>query len=471
MLKFRYLLIWAVIGFLSMAILSFVVEDYLLKLEAMQVRNYTEVAADCALQTGQGIDDFFAEAVQTSTLNIINNDGTTRTGVVAGSWYNTSALKGLRIKYDNGYDTYAESDLLKWYMGKSHANVAVGLTNNLLDRQKAFNYLYNASSGSEDAAEFYKFATSKACLRSYIQLPVVSNDEITWIRVPRIALIGASCLWSSADDMGECLKNNGLSSVYNNLPSTSDGRKKMWKALKDNNYINTVKTSTAFGSYLLTPAKVGVTYIPRRLVEAIYQNNIDLLLRARQNGDLQSYSGFVDDTWAYDRNEVYNNQNNMESYNDIVNNGMIAVNKTTSTITKIEYKNIDVFNSHNNKLIEAVFGGMYYRSGSEFVNNKEHLSKASAELLKDKAPVTLMTYSGGNWTPTKATSKYEVIAKVTFSADVILSHKTAVFTNWGTKYDKSSKNINDIVIKNGVETNKISRSNKYIYTRFYDINA
>ena len=57
------------------------------------------------------------------------------------------------------------------------------------------------------------------------------------------------------------------------------------------------------------------------------------------------------------------------------------------------------------------------------------------------------------------------------SADVILSHKTAVFTNWGTKYDKSSKNINDIVIKNGVETNKISRSNKYIYTRFYDINA
>ena len=115
MLKFRYLLIWAVIGFLSMAILSFVVEDYLLKFEAMQVRNYTEVAADCALQTGQGIDDFFAEAVQTSTLNIINNDGTTRTGVVAGSWYNTSALKGLRIKYDNGYDTYAESELNQTY--------------------------------------------------------------------------------------------------------------------------------------------------------------------------------------------------------------------------------------------------------------------------------------------------------------------------------------------------------------------
>lgn len=471
MLKFRYLLIWAVIGFLSMAILSFVVEDYLLKLEAMQVRSYTEVAADCALQTGQGIDDFFAEPVMSTKVIQINNDGTTRTGVVAGSWYNTGAIKGLRVKYDNGYDTYAESDLLSWYIGKYHANASLGVVNNKLDRQEAFKYLYDMSSGSEDSGEFYDFATSSACLRSFTQLPVVNGGAVTWVKVPKIALIGANCLWSSADDLGECLMNNDLVSTYDGMPSTAEGKALMWKALKDNNYLNSLKSSSAFGNYYLTPSKVGITYIPRRLVEAIYQNNLDLLLRARQNGDIQSYSGFVDDTWAYDRDEVYNNQSNMTSFNDVVNNGMIAINKNTSTITKIEYKNVDVFNSSNNKLIEAVFGGMYFRNGIEFINNSEYLSKASAELLKDKAPATLMTYSGGNWTPTKATSKYEVIAKVTFSADVILSHKTAVFTNWGTKYDTSSKNVNDIVISNGVETNKISRSNKYIYTRFYDINA
>ena len=101
---------------------------------------------------------------------------------------------------------------------------------------------------------------------------------------------------------------------------------------------------------------------------------------------------------------------------------------------------------------------------------------ASAEKLKMRSTAVEMQLTGGEWTAVphtsnKITSKYEIVAKVSFSTDVILSHKTAVFTNWGTTYDKSSDNVNDITVRNGIKTNKISRNNKYIYTRFYDVNA
>lgn len=470
MLKFRYLLIWAVVGFFSMAVLSFVIENYILKLEAMQVRSYTELAADCALQTGQGIDDFFAEPVSSDKIALINNDGKRTTGIIAGSWYNTGAIKGLRIKYDNGYDTFEEDDLLSWYMGKTHS----GSTQS--DRVRAFKYLYDASSGSETSREFYNFATSKVCLRVYTQLPYVIESgtnagQLEWVKVPKIALIGAKCIWvDEADFKSNLLSVSELSSIYGTLDN--DKIHKMWRAIYTNNYYNITKTSgflASGDSYLLSPSKVGVSYIPRELVEKIYQNNLDLLLRARKNGDLQDYSGFVKDTWAYDNDSIYQHQEDKESYNDIVNNGILAISKNTSTITNIEYRCIDVFDGRNNALIESIYGGVYVYAGH--FSTVDGVYKVTANTLRMLHPATLMTESGGVWTPTAANSKYEVVAKVTFSTDVILSHKTAVFTNWGTTYDKSSDNINDIEIKNGIETNKATRNKKYIYTRFYDINA
>lgn len=475
MVKFRYLLIWVVIGFFSMAILSFILENYTLKLEAMQIRSYTETAADCALQTGQGIDDFFSEPTQTSLMSEINSD-MNRGSNAFNSWYISGNIKGLRIKYDAGNDTYDESDLLNWYVNVSHSSGPVSGTytsNAAKDRAKAFQYLYNAHYGSETAQEFYAFATSNVCLRSYTQLPYAVSDtsdpengQIIWVKVPRIALIGTNCLWNDINDFKENMSSTGLSSIYD---LTDIGIKRMWKALVSNNYNSTVKGGI-FGQYFLTPSKVGISYIPRDLVEKIYQNNLDLLLRARKNGDLQNYSGLVDDTWNYADDKIYNNQASVENFNNIINNGVIAINKNTSTITSIEYKNIDIFNDNNDPLIADIFSGIH-KVNNIIYTNYSGIEIASAKLFRERKTANEMKLSGGIWGPVRATNKYEVVAKITFSTDAIVSHKTAVFTNWGTKYDKSSENINDIEIRNGIDTNTVSRNKKYKYTRFYDINA
>ena len=496
MVKFRYLLIWAVVGFFSMAVLSFVMENYILKLEAMQVRSYTETAADCALQTGQGIDDFFAEPVVNTTITNINNDTNRNThGIVIGSWYKNSNVKGLRIKYDDGHDNYSESDLLRWYINESHTNsnslaqnvygYNIEAGKSMYDRYKAFSYLYNVDSGSETSQEFYNFATSAACINSTTQLPyaipvTATSDplrgQIIWIKVPRIALIGAKCLWNNESEFKVTMQSVGNTTIYGEDGLSDLNVHRMWKAITTNKYYDIIKgkgdtsaLASVFGSYVLTPSKVGVSYIPRELIEKLYQNNLDLLLRARYQGEIQDYSGLVNDTWAYQDDSIDIHKSNAEAFNDIVNNGMIAISKETSTITNIEYKCIDVFNDSNNALIGAVYGGVYVYAGH--FSTSDGIFKAAASKLKMLRPNTLMKKSGDFWTPTKSDSKYEVVAKITFSTDVILSHKTAVFTNWGTKYDKSNKNVNDIEIKNGIDTNTATRNKKYIYTRFYDINA
>lgn len=483
MLKFRYLLIWVVVGFFSIAMFSFILENYMLKMEAMQVRSYTETAADCALQTGQGIDDFFAEPWLPSNLLDINNDGsrTIKDGTLQiGNWYNTPVLSGLRIVYakNQSDDTYTESDLLLWFAHNIHSTSGSNSTfasDSSRDRYRAFEYLYDQSSGSVTAQEFYNFATSETCLRVYTQLPVVYNGVVEWVKVPRIALMGAKIFWGSEEEFLSFMEMKpDVQSIYG---STSEQRKKIWKALVDNKYFNIIRSSNAFGQYYLTPSKVGVSYIPRELVEKLYQNNLDLLLRARHNGDLSDYMGFVDDTWHYANDNVYVKQSNLAGTNNIINNGMITISKDTSTITNIEYRCVNIYDTSNNNLIRELYGGIHIvgASGAVYIPTGG-IDVASAEKLKMRSTAVEMQLTGGEWTAiphtsNKITSKYEIVAKVSFSTDVILSHKTAVFTNWGTTYDKSSDNVNDITVRNGIKTNKISRNNKYIYTRFYDVNA
>ena len=483
MLKFRYLLIWVVVGFFSIAIFSFILENYMLKMEAMQVRSYTETAADCALQSGQGIDDFFAKPMLPGNLLAVNNDGsrTTENEILQiGSWYNSPVLSGLRIKYvDSEYaDLYTESDLLIWFTKKVHSTSGSDATfasDSSRDRYRAFTYLYDQSSGSVTAQEFYNFATSETCLRSYTQLPVVSGGTIEWVKVPRITLMGARLFWTSEEEFLSFMEMKPeIHSIYG---ATTNAHKKIWKALVDNKYYNLIRSSNAFGQYYLTPSKVGVSYIPRELVEKLYQNNLDLLLRARHNGELSNYRGFVDDTWHYANDNIYVKQNSLASSNDIINNGMITISKNTSTITNIEYRCIDIYNESNNKLIQELYGGIHTvgASGWVYVSTGD-IDVASAEKLKKRSTAVEMQLIGGEWTPVGhsnagVTSKYEVVAKVSFSTDVMLSHKTAVFTNWGTTYDKVSNNVNDITVRNGISSNTVSRNKKYIYTRFYDVNA
>ena len=72
----------------------------------------------------------------------------------------------------------------------------------------------------------------------------------------------------------------------------------------------------------------------------------------------------------------------------------------------------------------------------------------------------------------RESNNFIVVAKVTFSTDVILNHKTAVFTNWNVRFDNGvAHNYNDIIQTTGSDTNQSTRSKKYTYTRYYAVTA
>lgn len=485
MTRVRYLLLWVILAFVTAFFVAWGIERSALEMEAMQVQTLTELAADSALQAGQGIDDFFSDANE--QLAYIWGDDKIN-GRTLGT-YNSNLL----IMYTNSAsDTkYSEGTLFTWFF--QHEKTATtydGTTYSLgsaADKTEAFRYLYDGTGRGTTgsyytppsivAQQFKKFALSYQGLQATTQIPYFmtnssGEDELIYVEVPRIALIGAKCIWNS--------KSSYQSSISEVLGFSvgSTNYNYGWEALEQNNYLVGQRKSVFYSSktngvYFLTPSKVGVTYIPISLVENIYQNNLDLIMRYKYNDDeqLDIHSTMLRNAYEYQSTQVENNVSNYElTYNNgecgIVNNGLFTVNKDTSTITNVEYKVIDIFNGVNDDLIEQVYGGYVEYNSAGVVSSTGIMT---ADKLEGRS--TAMKYStSGALTP--ETQHYIVVAKVTFTTDVILNHKTAVFTKWKTDYDRYEyTNLNDIVQTTGTNTNTSTNSRKYTYTRYYAVTA
>ena len=500
MTRVRYLLLWVIVSFLLIFALSWVIEGFILETEAMQVQTLTELAADSALQAGQGIDDFFVDTNDSG--NWEKPDGVLGTGGINDRDVDLNeVIRSFSVKYTeySSDSEYKESDLFKWYFNHAHASNKTNGTDptvliygSTIDRRYAFKRLYDGTgygtaegwsdhSVTEAAKQFREFALSPQCLRSCTQIPYFDTDgTLYWVTVPKIALIGSRCIWMSEADykadtnvLDAIAWNCGGSNTQETEYSVANG----WAALRQNNYRYGLK-SGAFGSYFLTPSKVGITYINRELVQAIYQNNIDLIMRYKYNNDknLYDHAFVLRNSYLVQSPEVDSNITEYEYNNDnkIVNNGLFTVNKDKSTITNIEYKSLDVYDEYNNALIKQIYGGSI-----EFVDANQPYSEdnirsievMTANRMKDKYKLRHITYNQPE-NVTNASKNNIVVAKVTFTSDVILNHKTATFTTWCTKYDKDRpKNYNDIVQTTGTDTNKSTDSNKYTYTRYYVVTA
>lgn len=465
MTRVRYLLIWCIAAFMVMFFVSWEIERQAIESEATQVKTLTELAADSALQAGLGIDDLLSEySTSLSWYDWTDGSGT-----------NLNALRGkpLTVMYHrNRSDTHytEDKDLFQWYMDRESVT-----------RADAFAYLYDGTGKgigdggtripSEQAKEFMAFA--KKSVNSYTYIPYFKSDasgvsSLIWVKVPRIALIGARCIWTNQSDYNASLYSAGWSSMSNDV-------KYGWDALSANGYLYARKggVSSAFGSYYLTPTKVGVSYINRDLVEKLYQNNLDLIMRYKYNDtDLREGNGMPESPYIPQTDTVEHNMAEIED--DLITNGLFSVSKDTSTITNIEYKIVDVYDSANNDLIEQLYGGYVdYRQagggGNVLTGSIDDIGIMTAQKLLERGTLTIPNADG---TYSMASESNLVVAKVTFSTDVLLNYKTGVFTVWRTKYDgDSGTNYNDLIQTTGIATNRISDSLKYAYTRYWAVTA
>ena len=464
MTRVRYLLIWVIVVFVIMFFVSWGIEGTILEMEAHQVQSMTELAADTSLQAGQGIDDFFTQLDVTlgdMAIQNINDE--------ARDKFN---LNIVYHKYSSDMQ-FRRDDLFTWYFDR-----ASSLMSAEDKRAYAFSQLYDATGKgtvegrtydvSDEALEFQKFVKRGVGAMPLTQIPYTYTESgvmhTVWVTVPKIALIGAKCIWENESQFEgtaiTSLLRNGLSGEQDKLRAYG------WKALAQNGYLYG-KKSGVFGTYYLTPSKVGVTYIDKNLVEKIYQNNLDLIMRYKYNesGSVRDHSGLQEGNYVYQSDTVNHRVNNynLTHSGSIINNGLFSLNKSTSTITAVSCRAIDIYSSANDTLIGHLYGGYREMTPSGVWKANKLMT---ADELKKRYQVLRFQNDG---TQIKAGRNYVIAYKVTFTSDIILNYKTATLTTWSTTYDEDG--MNDIVQTTGSDNDDAPESKKYTYTTYFTVTA
>ena len=465
MLKAKFALIWVCFFLTIMFLVSWVLEVAIIKEEANTVNNMVVLASEMALQGGQGIDDFFGVSTMSDKIQAVNGSA-----VTAGS--NPLAIRYQENKTDSDYTT--EANVVKWYL-KTKTNRVVTSTY----REMGMSEFYY------DNDDFKAFRTpSSVCTTKipHILAETITSGSLTiekgsviWITVPRIALMGRTKLYSNEEDYKSDLywvNANTATDIY-----SSRDIQYGWEALQEQDYKNYLH-STVWGttSYMLTPSKLGLSYVNRGLVEALYQNNLDLLMRSNMS-DITKGNGIARNQYALrspDVQTAVDNINN-ETAIDAINNGRITLFKNTSTIMKIEYQALDILNPENNALIESIYGAMVDYDDMLDMYSAPYI--ANADAFYNRSPKTL-NYRGN---VVNEVNHWIIVAKVTFSADVLYTYKTGIFTTWRTENYHGNANFNDIDIDMGdgsqykqqLADGVLHRTDnaKYEYTCYYKVTA
>lgn len=466
MFKPRYALIWVCVSLFVMYCISWVLEGAVLREEARTVQNLTVLASDMALQAGQGIDDFFATEDMPANVVSINHRANMKD-------VNTMSIYVQERKGDGSYTEY--DNLLTWYLKRKGQTIAENTTLHMV-KEKAFTYLYGQvlEHTSINSPEFKAFA-DKSCYCT-TTIPYIYEDggvQVTrWVTVPRVALIGCRRIWKNESEYRDTLLQTNATSETDIYSENSIVLG--WGALMQNKYDVGVKDSV-FGQYYLTPSKLGLSYINRDLVETLYQNNLDLLMRANLD-NVSDGDGFAESHFNIRSDAIKTGMQTAEgaidAEADIINNGVLTIRKSSSTISKIEYMVLDVFDANNNDMIEQIYGAAVdYDSVSDTFSTPYIMT---AQKLKAKSTVMTPAFRG---TLIKPTHYYITVAKVTFTLDAVLQYKTGVFTTWRTENYDGGINFNDLVRKNESQSleqmsvDKVSDSPKYKYTRYYVVTS
>lgn len=447
MLKPRYLLIWVVISFILLFCACWGIEMASIPSEASQLDTIINIASDMALQGGQGIDDFF---VSTNTLDDSSSSGSIVDYEVGTAnplqiWVQDSINDSSYTCYNNIFKVYKPT--------KSIFHTGVTLEES---KGSVFDVLYN----TDNLREF-----AKNTIKVTIDIPYIDGDTIIWVTVPKIALMGSEMVFEDEDNYKSLI--SGLSDIYDTY-SVAYG----WKALEQNSYTVTEKTGYN-GVYYLTPSKLGISYVNKDLVEFLYQNNIDLLMRAKFStgdggDDIRVGNGLVDYQFVPQSDVVVSNienvNNSVTGGADVVNNGTFAICKSESNVSKVEYMTIDLYDSQYDDIIEQLYGAGVDKIetvGSSYFSTPYVMT---AEKLKGKSTATDIN---GN----KLEHSYVTVAKVTFTADVIVPYKTGTFIVWRSVYDDSANNYDELVHKIEGRDSGMTESTKYEYTRYYCVTA
>jgi hypothetical protein len=415
-----------IINYLILTVLCAFSELFFVADVAKDVQTMVRTAADMALEQAQATDDFF-----------IKDYG-----------YNTDGANGYTIKMaKNG--TFEDVPM---YQGLYGINTSIQG-----NKEVVFNKLYNTS-------DFKAKAKSFSSIKSSLAYYNTSRNGLLWYKFPKITQVGLDVTGTDAS-----LRTATTASGGSVSSSVSEGIIALYNfnEAKRQGYDYTTGSSV---DYFITPISLGITYVNSDLVNQLFLNNMDLLMRAKyqkSGTSLNTEAGgkgiLKGSTWVDCITDT-----SLNSYNPINNGKFTLVRGTTKDnnngfITyngiepKIEYKVIDMYDSANDDILVMLFGANKVADdGKRFSTKAEYLKYLDKDLV-DLA------------TGVSPTTKYISVAKITFYADVLIPYQTIPIRDFRGNIDSSTGNYLDITHKGTSGVVGFSGNDCYSYTRYFAV--
>lgn len=393
---------------------------------AQEVQTLVRTASDMALEQAQATDDFF----------------------VLGSSYNTDSANGYNILMERNGDF----EKVSMYEG------IYGVDTNVVgNKEVVFNKLY-------DTSDFKSVANTFGNIRSSVAYYNSARTGINWYKLPKIAQVGLNVTgWGSNITNVQSSSGAGVdTSVFNGIINLYGFNTALRKGYD--------YTTGSVVDYFMTPISLGVTYVNPDLLNQLFLNNMDLLMRAKYfkggmklNTEKGGNGILKGETWADTITDtsldVYNPINNgkftlVRGTTKVDNNGFKAFNGIEP---KIDYKVIDMYDASNDDLLIMLFGANKTTDdGRTFPTKAEYLEYLDMNTLD---PATGSPY----------TKKLISVAKVTFYADVIVPYTSLPIRDFRGNIDGSDKNFLDVQHTGTSGIRGFSGNDCYSYTRYFAV--
>ncbi len=416
MLKAKNIVIIFILNYLLILLACSFLEIIFISNHAQTAQLLMRTAADMALEQVQATDDFFV----TGGGYLLENQGSYKLNVCTGT-------------------RFEQVDLFPSF---------TGLTNSVSDIGNIYTKLYGGG-------KMKKFIEDSSILNlrfitGYTQPPLGIDSDTNilvtnWYHVPKIYQMGKDIL--GVDD-GSIL-NNFLSlgiPIYNSGSKQADVDAIMSMYELNN---ATKKAYDSLGNeinYYYTPISLGITYINEDLLQALFINNIDLLMRSKytQNSSYDLSSAECGNgIWCGSFYKELVDTDSLSAWNPINNGAFTFLRGTQVSGTsqgamffegtvkpKIEYIVLDMYNNSdlNNEMLQQVLGPRFTNSSDSDVDARYKGQTLTGGLLKDIDKESIeyletIIYGAPN-SSSPLNHKPIVIAKVTFYADFIIPYST-----------------------------------------------
>ncbi len=400
-----------------MAFLSVVLELRSIATKAAEIDTIMTTAADMALEQIQTVDEFMAKG---------------------GDSPYTIAMPA------SSGSGFVDTDIFEGVYGLS-------------DRDAIFNKLYN----TDQLREVARISGAMRRPLRYYAGSVV-NQNLAWYYVPRLAYMGLD-LFPSGSPSGIAVRTIKTAAKGGSVVPSWVGEGGIapdYEGIFQTYGFNTSLKTSGNEEYYNTPVNLGVTYLNEDFLGTIFMNNVDLMMRRKYSANLNSEEGGNGVLKGVTYSDKVTGE--LSAYNAI-NNGSFTVLRGAKSPTgmnvdafkgitpEVDYKVIDMYDSSNDSMLTRLFG----------TNKGAFASKA--EYLRDLDSGVLDPSTGAPYT-----TKPIVVAKVTFSLDVVVPYYSIIGRDLASRLGGGANNYIDIE-PSGTDVPGAAGSRRMVYTRYFAV--